>query len=1159
VRGRRDRGAPDGSAAAGAGPAGARGPVRGVLAAVLLLAAASGAPAQQTATRWGTRTRLDLSGPGWTLALDPEARWEDEPLHAPGVPLADVARPMDEARWAALASRARPVAVPTTVEGELWPQVGDYRGVSWWTRAFGVPEVAPGQRVVLRFAAVRLRAEVYLDGAFVGYDAVGDSPFEVDVGDHVRPGGDHVLAVRVTDPGGNFDWVDHTVHWWGSQPIPPGHGFGGITGPVTLEARDALHVADVFVRNTPAVTDVEVEVELTNAGAAAASTAVSVELRDAGGGALVASAGPRGVEVPGGGTTTLVVPLSAPRARPWSPDDPALHEVRVALSGGDERRVRTGLRWFDVAGVGEDARLLLNGRPIVLRSAISWGLWPVTGHVPGPELAARQVDAARALGLNMLNHHRCAPAPGLLEAHDERGLLAHTEPGGYWCRGGDAATFALARAKWLRLVRRDRNHPSLVIRNMINEATEPPDARVLADLEAALRLDDTRVLTYTSAWAEDGVPGAGLHARPGRGRVEHTGWIDQHHAPGPGVHRDAHYRGPDDFVRRTSRRDAIVFLGEEAAIASPPRLERLVAGRDPARPGWDGARYRAWRDGYARFLEEKGLADAFGGLDALLGSMGDVALDHHARVVEVLRARDVVDGYVINGWESQPLENHSGIVDIERRVKGDGARLARANARSALVLRARRRVLHGAPPDGEVALVCDVWLVDETGRTGPHRLEVTAADARGVELARLERTVRLTGARGALLAAGLAPRVPVRQGAVTLRARLLSPDGRPLPTLAVTEPVLLARWRDVPVPAEGARWLGPATFPLRRFLEGTAAGAWPDLGDAAGAAAPGAVLVAGVDPEPRQAVPPGALRHPDEERAALVLEAAAVGRPGPPRVLETSGLDHAVEPPAWAGPAAPEGLELTWTGRLRPREDGLHGLAVLAPAGVHLELDGAVVLDEAHVDVPRLAVARLVPLSAGVDVRLRLRARIPPAAVREGARVALAWTVPSAAADVRARARALLDDVAASGASLLLVTHADAWARLLAAWDVLDYEGVLTMGRAWMGGRFFAREHAVFAGLPTGGAMGWPYQAFVHDDARRFGLRLSGEEVLAGCVSDHQPTMATAVGVVPHGRGRVLLSTLDVVGALDDPDGGADVARQWLLQTLAWGAGAAGR
>ena len=109
-----------------------------------------------------------------------------------------------------------------------------------------------------------MRAEVYLDGQLVAYDIVGETPFEANVTKAIRPGEKQLLAVRVTNPGGNFHWQDFDVMNWGKYLIPPGRGFGGILGDVNLKALNPVYISDIYMQNTPQKTKVNAIISIRN-------------------------------------------------------------------------------------------------------------------------------------------------------------------------------------------------------------------------------------------------------------------------------------------------------------------------------------------------------------------------------------------------------------------------------------------------------------------------------------------------------------------------------------------------------------------------------------------------------------------------------------------------------------------------------------------------------------------------------------------------------------------------------------------------------------------------------------------------------------------------------------------------------------------------------
>ena len=114
------------------------------------------------------------------------------------------------------------------------------KGVTWWVRTFEVPRDAKNKTIRLLFDSVRMRAEVYVNQKLVAYDIVGNTPFEADLTGIVKAGEHVQLAVRVTNPGGNFDWRDKAPFTWGRYTIPMSHAFGGVTGSVRLAVTDPV-------------------------------------------------------------------------------------------------------------------------------------------------------------------------------------------------------------------------------------------------------------------------------------------------------------------------------------------------------------------------------------------------------------------------------------------------------------------------------------------------------------------------------------------------------------------------------------------------------------------------------------------------------------------------------------------------------------------------------------------------------------------------------------------------------------------------------------------------------------------------------------------------------------------------------------------------------
>jgi hypothetical protein len=114
------------------------------------------------------------------------------------------------------------------------------------------------------------------------------------------------------------------------------------------------------------------------------------------------------------------------------------------------------------------------------------------------------------------------------------------------------------------------------------------------------------------------------------------------------------------------------------------------------------------------------------------------------------------------------------------------------------------------------------------------------------------------------------------------------------------------------------------------------------------------------------------------------------------------------------------------------------------------------------------------------------------------------------------------------------VGNTDKWAEHLSRKEVLDYRGTKVLGTSWYGGNYFSKAHPLFLGLPQACVFNWEYQCFATYNKQRSGLRLSNGETVVACVSDHKPEVYSALSIVPHGRGQIIISTLDFYACIKE-------------------------
>ena len=733
---------------------------RGFLTTSLGVAAATGlAPAASLAAE----SSLAIPDESWSLWIDQDAPWKDDLIHLPGTfELAKLPVNPPTGGWGALGSgEAIKVTLPATVEQHFWgafgtrpygpdeyryaedddvPRYGAYKGVSWWSRTIDIPTWAKGQRVMLNIRGARMRAEVFLNEQLVGYSIMSELPIHCDLSEAMKPGQANRLSIRITNPGGRFDWRDSTTMMWGKLKLFASHGFGGLDRGVTLSVHPrAARIDDAWVLNTPnprqviGFMEVVLDKPPPKAGLDKLKRKAAAELMDDAGAPVAAAVTVEAVEAIDPRRLRVRFTVSAPSARIWDLNTPVLHRLRFRWAEAkdivDTREVRFGFRWFGVDGVGTDALLRLNGRRVRLYSAISWGYWGFNGLWPTPELARREVTAAHKLGLNALHFHRNIGKPEAFDAMDEMGLLRVMEPGGGRHAIGrdlkpgeklseaDAFSRDFMVEKCKAMVRAFRSRPSLVqytLQNEIGANLANPD--VQAVLKAMHDLDPSRAVILNDGFVKRGAAQAmylPYNDHYYRSDVEEWGgWWVEHQGAGDQWY-DKFYRSKDDYIHMQKGKPFIVEFGEMQGCATADNHEAMLV--EILAKGGKSYDLQDHKDIVAAtnsYIERWGFNQAFPSSEALFLSVGRKVYESWRNYLENIRLGETVDVAVISGWESTSIENHSGIVDALRGFKADPTLMSQA-LRPVMAVAKPRTLAFAA---GETAEL-DIWFFNDSGRT----------------------------------------------------------------------------------------------------------------------------------------------------------------------------------------------------------------------------------------------------------------------------------------------------------------------------------------------------------------------------------------------------------------------------------------------------------
>jgi len=350
----------------------------------------------------------------------------------------------------------------------------DYQGVAWYRTKVNLPPLKADQTALLRFGAVDYLSQVYLNGQKAGEHEGGYLPFTLDVGKLVKAG-ENEIVVRVIDPDNdkarwgemNFGEIPHGKQGWYVQT-------GGIWQPVSLEIKPKHYITGVHVtpKNDGSVwVDVYLgpppPAHLPTDGFGYPSNYKrkkddpEVRVIDPSGKALELRPG----SCTAGIHCTYYGKLANPKL--WGLNHPNLYNIEVRWSNGDFFTDRFGFRSFEA----RDGKLYLNGEPIYIISALDQDFYPEGIYTPPSyEFLLDQMRKAKALGLNLLRTHIKVPTPDYLRAADEVGMLVW-----YEIPSWDENLWTPAAAKrgeqiFQGELKRDWNHPSIVIQSIVNEA-----------------------------------------------------------------------------------------------------------------------------------------------------------------------------------------------------------------------------------------------------------------------------------------------------------------------------------------------------------------------------------------------------------------------------------------------------------------------------------------------------------------------------------------------------------------------------------------------------------------------------------------------------------------------------------------------------------------
>jgi len=365
-------------------------------------------------------------------------------------------------------------------------------GLGWYRKQLDVPADLGDRRMLIEFDGVYHNSEVWCNGRFCGQRPYGYSSFCYDLTPYVKAGESAMVAVRVDNSRQkNSRWYSGSGiyrHVWLTiaEPIRVGHWGTFITTPDVSEASATVKCEVTLTNDT--MTSVPVEVVASIVGEAADTPTAQFN-------------------VPAGASTNTQLELELLNPKRWSPATPHLYTLRVEVKRDGQVIDQYDTR-FGVRTIRFDANegFFLNGENIKMKGMNEHHDAGCLGAAVPDDVIRRRFQILKDMGCNAVRVAHNPASPTFLDLCDEYGLLVVEDAFDEWREGKTPFGYQLHWDQWWErdladMIRRDRNHPSVVMWSVGNEIIEvrqgrPEGLPIMSALrDVCHREDPTRPMT----------------------------------------------------------------------------------------------------------------------------------------------------------------------------------------------------------------------------------------------------------------------------------------------------------------------------------------------------------------------------------------------------------------------------------------------------------------------------------------------------------------------------------------------------------------------------------------------------------------------------------------------------------------------------------------
>lgn len=367
-------------------------------------------------------------------------------------------------------------------------------GEGWYRKTFTLQPEDADKLISLYFEGAYNQTEVWINGQKACFNAYGYIPFKIDINPYCHaPGVSNTIAVKVINEGLNSRW----------------YAGSGIYRHVWMMKTDKVHLDewDTFVDASKVEgkkATVNLSTILHNADKAEAIGNLNIQILSPQGTEVYATT--KQVNVAGEGNTPLSLSFEIKKPELWSVDTPYLYTAHISVQSdkqdSDKITIPFGIRTIEFSA---ERGFLLNGKPLKLKGGCLHHDNGLLGAVAINRAEERKVELMKANGYNAVRCSHNLPSEYFLQACDRLGLLVIDEVFDQWQQAKRPQDYHQYFDEWgehdmATMVRRDRNHPSIIMWSIGNEiaerADDPTGMEIAKKLIATIeKYDTTRATT----------------------------------------------------------------------------------------------------------------------------------------------------------------------------------------------------------------------------------------------------------------------------------------------------------------------------------------------------------------------------------------------------------------------------------------------------------------------------------------------------------------------------------------------------------------------------------------------------------------------------------------------------------------------------------------